>query len=66
MSDGYAAAKAAVRRERGLCPDCGAETESRSRCPAHLAAHAERERAKYRAAREWTEYRGLRGARAPK
>lgn len=36
--------KAEVRRDRGLCPDCGEPRGERSRCPKHLAAHAERER----------------------
>lgn len=38
------AEKATIRRLRGLCPDCGAERGTRSRCPTHLAVHAERAR----------------------
>lgn len=39
-----ASEKAMIRRMRGLCPDCGAERGTRSRCPVHLAVHAERAR----------------------
>lgn len=45
-----AAEKASIRRLRGLCPDCGAERGTKSRCPVHLAVHAERAR-KARASR---------------
>lgn len=39
-----AAEKAHIRRLRGLCPDCGEPRGERSRCPRHLAVHAERAR----------------------
>ena len=42
--------KAAAHRIAGKCPDCGAERGERSRCPAHLAVHAERARKARRAA----------------
>ena len=41
--------KAEARRDMGLCPDCGAERGTRSRCPTHLAVHAERARKARRA-----------------
>lgn len=39
-----AALIAADRRAAGLCPDCGESRGERSRCPKHLAVHAERTR----------------------
>ena len=41
--------KAEARRDMGLCPDCGAERGTRSRCAVHLAVHAERARKARRA-----------------
>ena len=41
--------KAEARRDMGLCPDCGAERGAKSRCPTHLAVHAERARKARRA-----------------
>ena len=32
------------RMAKGKCPDCGAERGTKSRCPTHLAVHAERAR----------------------
>ena len=36
--------KAAAHRIAGKCPDCGASRGTKSRCPTHLAVHAERAR----------------------